>query len=77
MPRRLLVAVLASALLSACGGTRWSVHQVEDAYQDPSRPERNYSSSDVLLLDERTGESWILWSDPDSGDRHWKRVPRR
>jgi hypothetical protein len=72
--RAMASSVILTLALTGCGGPRWQVHSVENSYSDPSSPEDDFTSGDVILLDTRGGQTWILSWD-DDGYR-WEPISR-
>lgn len=73
--KTVLASVVLALVLTACGAPRWQVNTVENSYSDPSAPEDNFASHDAILIDTRSGKTWIL-STNDDDNYYWQAMSR-
>ena len=70
-----IVGLLAAGCAS---GGRYTIHQVENAYVDPADRSNNFVSREAVLLDTRTGRTWLLTGGEDEAERYyWQEISRR
>lgn len=74
-----MVWVAAVVCLTGCSSPRWHVFRADYSYGTPKESEGDYSTQNTLLLDTRTGKTWIL--EPSEGDDPetwiWKEILRQ
>jgi hypothetical protein len=79
MKKIILLSISAALplLLSGCTSSRWQVRQAEYSYRSKDDP-NEYSTRNTLLLDSRTGKTWIMLpNDPnEAGSYHWEEMKR-
>jgi len=78
-PGTILAVFAVCVLTSGCATNRWSLHNSAYSYND--KGEEIYSDSNTLLLDRKTGETWMLLPSTSSNpveDRYeWRKLDKK
>ena len=65
--RVLCIAAITGFVLCGCVTPRWQVYQSEYSYDAEGEKESKYFTRNTILVDSKTGKTWIL-SPSDEGD---------
>lgn len=72
---RLIIIVSGIGLLSGCSTFFWDVRQVETTFVNQENNEE-YVQKNAVLVNRKTGKTWVLSSDQDS-NYFWVEMPVR
>jgi hypothetical protein len=57
---KLMAAAFLVLLPAGCSTPRWQIHQVDYSYEISESPEDDYATRNTILLDTRTGRTWMM-----------------
>jgi hypothetical protein len=64
-------AALAAIVTAGCAAQRWSIERAETSFK---AGDKESHAANTLLLDRRTGDTWLLW--PEGDQYHWQKLKR-
>ena len=73
MMYRVLMVMAAAYCLSGCMGKTWEIRQLETTFVNQA-DSREYVQKNAVLINGKTGESWVFSSDTNS-HYFWEKVP--
>ena len=81
MPKlyRILPIAAAALCLAGCAPQRWQIQQSVYSYELREKPDGDYTSRNTLLLDARTGRTWVMvpTDEDEVATYQWVEMPRQ
>jgi len=69
----------AALCLAGCAPQRWQIHQSVYSYELREKSDGDYTSRNTILLDARTGRTWVMipTGEDEVATYQWVEMPRQ
>ena len=67
------ITTLSILFLCGCSSPRWQIRGAEYSYRSKEKPDDEYFTKNTILIDTRTGKTWMLSpsGENDADDYYW------
>ena len=62
----IVAVILIGATLCGCTGQRWAISDANYSYESVDNDDTNYEVQMTVLLDTKTGDTWMLWANDEA-----------